>query len=171
MITARIRRMGEGNIFSLSTLVGRGVSHPKSVGGGGTPSQVWVEGYPISGLGGGWGYPIPGLSEGYSIPGLGEGYSISGLGGGTPCQVWMVGGWFRGYLLLTRSGWCWVTWGNLTRSGWFWVPRGTPWPGLDGGGYPGYPPHQVWVVGGYPGYPPYTTRTGWGTPHPLDRAA
>ena len=47
----------------------------------------------------------------------------------TPGQVWMVGG-----------------------------TQGTPWPGLDGGGYPGYPP---------------TTRTAWGTPqpHPLDRAA
>ena len=27
--------------------------------GGGTPSQVWVGGYPISGLGRGWGVPHP----------------------------------------------------------------------------------------------------------------
>ena len=35
IFTARIRRMREGNIFSLSTLAG-----------GGTPSQVWVGGLP-----------------------------------------------------------------------------------------------------------------------------
>ena len=61
--------------------------------GGGTPSQVWGRGYPISGLGGGtlarsgwWGggYPIPCLG-GYPISGLGRGYPISGLVGGTPC--------------------------------------------------------------------------------------
>ena len=55
LITARIRRMGEGNIFSLSTLAGRGgVPCPRSVGGwgvphprswwGGTPSQIWMVG-------------------------------------------------------------------------------------------------------------------------------
>ena len=101
VITTRIQRMGEGNIFSLFTVVG-----------GGYPCQVWmVGGYPVAGLG--W--------------------------GGTPSQV-----------------------------------RGVPRPGLDGGGYLGYPPvrsgwwgyppGQVWIVGGYPWYPS-TTRTGWGTPH------
>ena len=44
IITARIRRMTGGYIFTLSTLAGEGS----------TPSQVWVRGgYPISGLGGG----------------------------------------------------------------------------------------------------------------------
>ena len=42
---------------------------------GGIPSQVWVGGYPISGLNGG-GYPISGLDGG--------GYPISGLGRGVP---------------------------------------------------------------------------------------
>ena len=32
------------------------------------------------------------------------------------------------------------------KSGW----GGTPFPGLDGGGYLGYPPDQVWMVGGHP---------------------
>ena len=70
VITARIRRMGEDNIFSLFTLAGRG----------GTPSQVWVvgEGYPIPGLG--WGVPWPGLDGGYPIPGVGG--TRPGLDGG-----------------------------------------------------------------------------------------
>ena len=57
-ITARIRRMTGGYIFTLSTLAG---------GGKGTPSQVWVGG-------------------GYPISGLGRGYPISGLGG-IPSQI------------------------------------------------------------------------------------
>ena len=71
MFTARIQRMGEGNIFTFCVsphLDGGGG------GGGGTTSQVRVGGYPISGLGSG-GYPIPGLAR-----------------GGTPSQVWL-GGW------------------------------------------------------------------------------
>ena len=94
---------------------------------GGTPSQVWM-------LGG-----TPGLD-----------------GGGLP-QVWMVG---RGY---PRSGFwgvpqVWILGGT----------KGTLWPGLDGGGVPqvwmvgrylGYPPQQGLDGGGYPGYPP--ARSGW----------
>ena len=56
IFTARHPKDGEGYIFSLSTLDG----------GGGTTSQVWVGGYPISGLGGG--YPIPGLGRGVPHP-------------------------------------------------------------------------------------------------------
>ena len=61
VITARIRRMGEGNIFSLSTLAGMGGT-PSQVWVGGTPSQVWVGGYPSQVWTGG--YPIPGLDGG-----------------------------------------------------------------------------------------------------------
>ena len=114
-ITARIRRMGEGNIFSLSTLAGGGgggrrVPHPRS----------------------GWG--------GYLIPGLGGwgGYLIPGLVGGTPSQVWMVGG-------IPRVPPNWVL-----------MVGGVTWPGLHGeGGYPipglGVGPHL---------------RSGGGVPHP-----
>ena len=57
-------------------------------GGGGTTSQVWVGGYPISGLGrggpgGGGGTPSQVQVGGYPIPGPGR--------GGTPSQV-QVGG-------------------------------------------------------------------------------
>ena len=37
--------------------------------------------------------------------------------------------------------------------------QGTPQPGLDGGGYPGYPLDQVWMVRGTWGIP--LTRSGW----------
>ena len=66
--------MGEGNIFSLFTLAGRGgVPHPRSVDRGG--------------------YPIPGWGGGYHVPGLGGGvpHPRSG-GGGVPCPR-SVGGW------------------------------------------------------------------------------
>ena len=43
--TARIRRMREGNSFSLSTLVGGGVPHPRS-GWGGGPVKDQDGGYP-----------------------------------------------------------------------------------------------------------------------------
>ena len=88
VFTARIRRMGEGNIFSLSTLAGRGVPHPRSRWGGGVP-------HPRSGW---WGYPVPGLGWGGGTPSqvwmVGGGYPVPGLdsgGGGNPSQVWMVG--------------------------------------------------------------------------------
>ena len=83
VITARIRRMGEGNIFSLFTLAGEGIPH----------LRFEVGGYPISGLGG---VPHP-MSGGYPISGLGRGVPhlrsrvvpISGLGW-YPSQVWGV---------------------------------------------------------------------------------
>ena len=100
---------------------------------GGTPSQVWVGGYPIPSLGG---------------------YPISGLGwGGTPSQVWMVGG-----IPHLRFGWGYPILG-LDGGGYLGYPR----PGLDGGGtpsqvwmvgVPGIPPNQVWMVGGTWGTPP-----------------
>ena len=80
--------------------------------GGGTPSQVQVGGYPISGLGkeGGTpsqvqvgGYPIPGLA-GYPIPGWGDTSSkvwgVPHLKGGTPSQF----GGYPGLPPPTRSG-------------------------------------------------------------------
>ena len=83
--------MTGGYIFSLSTLVG----------GGGTPSQVWVGGYPTPGLGrgyleyppltrSGWGTP---LDLGWGTPGTGSPQtwdrypSPLDLGPGTP-QTW-----------------------------------------------------------------------------------
>ena len=92
IFTARIRRMTEGYIFTLSTL-----ARSRQ---GGTPSQVWmvVGGYPISGLGGG-------------VPHLRSGGVPHHRYGGYPSQVLMVG-----------------------------VPGVPPQLGLDGGGYPGYPP-------------------------------
>ena len=95
--------------------------------GGGTPSQVWVGGYPIPGLGEG-GYPIPGLGGGYPIPGLGGGVPHPrSEWGGTPSQVWV-----GGYPILGLG------------------ERGTP--------------SQVWMVGGVT--PPPLARSGWGNPPP-----
>ena len=111
--TARIRslpkrRMGEGNIFSLSTLAGRGVPRPRSRWGG-LPHLRSGWGYPVPGLGGGaGGYPISGLGKG--VPHLRSGWGVPhprsgwwGVTQGTPNQVWIVGG-YLGYPL-TRSGW------------------------------------------------------------------
>ena len=102
IITARIQRMREGNIFSLYFQS----VHTCGGGGGRTPSQVWVR---VPHLRSGWGIGYPGYPP-----------TRTGWWRGTPSQVWMVGG-----------------------------TRGTPWPGLDGGGVPGVPPsHQEWM--GYP---------------------
>ena len=61
--TASIRRTREGNSFSLSTLAGWGVPHPRSR----------------------WGYPIPGLDfGGYPIPLTGGGYLHPRSGWGVP---------------------------------------------------------------------------------------
>ena len=80
IITARIRRMREGNSFSLSTLAG-GTPSQVWMGGGGTPSQVQMGGYPIPGPDR-RGYPIPGLDgRRYPIPGLDGGYPILLMGG------------------------------------------------------------------------------------------
>ena len=82
IFTARIRRMGEGNIFSLFTLVGGGeVPHLRSEVGGGVPhlrSEVGGVPHLRSEVGG---YPISGLGRGYPISGLGGYPSL----GGTPC--------------------------------------------------------------------------------------
>ena len=66
-------------IFSVCSHLARG--YPLSgLGGGGTPSQVWVGGYPISGLG------VPHRRSGWwGVPGV------------PPGQVWMVGGRYPGY--------------------------------------------------------------------------
>ena len=72
LITARIRRMTEGNVFTLSTISGG-------------------RGYPVSGLN--WGVPHP-RSElgGYPIPGLNGGYPILGLNWGVPYPRYGRGG-------------------------------------------------------------------------------
>ena len=68
IVTARIRRMTEGNVFTLSTIsgggcpipgLGRGVPHPRS--GQGVP-HLRLEGYP--------GYPLPYLDLGCGTPHL-----------------------------------------------------------------------------------------------------
>ena len=69
-IPARIWRMTECNVFTLSTIAGGyPIRGPDRAGGG----------YPIPGLAG-WGYPIPGLDR------VG---TLSCWQGGTPSQVWM----------------------------------------------------------------------------------
>ena len=70
IITARVRSMREGNIYTLECL---SVYH--WFGGG----------YPIPGpVREGGRYPIPGLDGGYPFQGPGGGYPIPGLDGGTP---------------------------------------------------------------------------------------
>ena len=140
IVTARIRRMGEGTVFSLvfsPHLIGGG-RYPSQVGGT-TPSQVWLgeEGTPVRSRG----VPHPSSSWGVPHPRFGW--------GDTPSQVWM------GRYPITRSGW-----GTPPD-----LERGTRIPGM---GYPfrtgmGYPPRHGM---GYPprpgtGYPP---DLGWGTP-------
>ena len=79
-------------------------------------------------------------------------------GGGTPSQVWMVGGRGWRYHIPGQDGGV-----SHPRSRW-----GVPGPGLDGGGYPipgldrGGTPSQVWI-GGYP------SQFWMGVPHPADR--
>ena len=145
IVTARIRRMTEGNIFSLSTLVGGwgGLPHLRSGwGGGGTQSQVQTGGPHLrSGLGGGvshhrsrWGrLPHPRSERG--VPHSADGgYPIQDQDGGTleyplPIQDWM------GYPPDLRWGY------PPSKTGW-----GTP--------------HQQ------NGVPPPPSKTGWGTPAP-----
>ena len=140
---------------------------PASEGWGKVIFSLCVSVHTSTGGGGGAGYPIPGLDrgqEGYPITGLGGGYpgyptARSGWWGYPPGQVWIV-------TPTARSGW----WGvprispgqvwmvgvpgvpPLARTGWLVGYLGSPQPGLDGGGYPGYP-HPA-------------TRIGWGTPYP-----
>ena len=67
VITARIRRMTEGNVFTLYTIVGGGVPPSQvQMGEGGTPSQVQVGCAPFPGRG----YPLPRSGRG-TPPGKG----------------------------------------------------------------------------------------------------
>ena len=133
VITTRIQRMGEGNIFSLFTVVGGGVPLPGLDGGGGTLSQVWggtpsqVRGVPQPGLDGG----------GY----LGYPPVRSGWWGYSPGQVWIVGG-YPWYPSTTRTGW------GTPHQDWM----GYPPPSTTRTGW-GTPPTQVWMVGGTRGTP------------------
>ena len=77
--------MTKGNVFTLSTISGRGGGTPWQVWmvEGGTPARSgWWEGVPRPGLDGG-GVPEPGLD--------GKGLPQPGLDGGGVPQVWMVG--------------------------------------------------------------------------------
>ena len=156
LITARIRRMGEGTVFGLSV-------HTSTGREGGYPSQIWMVGGGVlqPGLDGGGGGGYPG--QVWMVGGI---LARSWLGGGYPSQVWMVegvgttarswwwgggvlqpgldGGGYPGQVLMVEGG----TQGNqLARSGWWW---GVPQPGLDGGGYLGYPLARSGWWGGYP---------------------
>ena len=155
LITARIRRMGEGTVFSLFV-------SPHLRGGG----------YPISGLGGGGVYPISGLGRGYPIPGLAGGVPHPRSGqGGTPSQVCSGGTPWDGVppdlRWATPQTWDGVPppdlgWGTPCQ---VWgVPPGTwdrvPPPNLGRGTPPkpgmGYPPDLGWgnPPGPGTGYPP-----------------
>ena len=149
IITARIRRMGEGTVFSLfvsSHLDGVGVPESGLDGwGGSTPARSGWWGVPRPGLDGG-GYP----SQVWMIGGNPSQVWMVGGTQDTPSQVWMVGG-------VPQPG---LDGGGYPSQVWMvggtW---GTPQPGLDGGGYPGQVlmgeyPGQVWMVGGVPGVSP-----------------
>ena len=104
-ITPRIRRMGEGNIFSLCVS-----SHLDRVGGG-VPHPRFGQGmYPIPGVdeGGGVSYPRSGL-VGVPIPGLDSGVPHSRTGWGAPLPG------LDGVLPLARTG---LNRTELNRSGW-----------------------------------------------------
>ena len=117
IVTDRIRRMREGNVFSLVTPVGGGGGYPGQVQMGGTPPRItphqawlgvpWLGGeYPTSGtppVRPGWGAPWLGVPHlGYTPP-VRPGWGVAqwggtlpwvppsdlagGRGGGTPPQV------------------------------------------------------------------------------------
>ena len=132
----------EGTVFTgvcLLTFVGGGCP-VAGLGGGGTPSHVWVEGVPRPGLdGGGTAFLEWGLGGGVPQPGLdgrGGTPARSGTLGGTPFLGWGVpqpgldGG---GYPIPGVGG-------TLARSGWWGYPRYSP-PARSGwwGGTPGTP--------------------------------
>ena len=111
-MTARIRRMREGNISSLSTLAEGGVPHPAD---GGIP-------HPRSG----WGYPIP--RSGWGVP-----HSQIWMRG-TLSQVWMrVPRVLWDTPIQVRSK---VRMRGYSGYPHHWDWRGTPCPGLDGWGTP-----------------------------------
>ena len=145
LITARIRRMGEANVFTsvcLSDHTCRGAGTPFHGPDRWAPIPGLAGGYSIPGLDGrvphprsGWGYPGVPLSR--SGPRSGQGCTLARTGWCTPIQDWI------GYPL-SRTGW--GTPAELDG-----VP---PWPGLD----VVTPPGQNWM-----GYPT-PTRAKWGTP-------
>ena len=126
LITARIRRMTGGYIFSLSTLFwGEGVPDP-ALDRGGTRSSL------------GWGGTRSSLGQGgVPDPALDRGGTQSSLGwGGYPIQPWMGGypiqPWTRGVPnpALDRGG----SRSSLGQGGYPIQPwRGVPNPALDGG--------------------------------------
>ena len=105
LFTTRIRRMGEGNIFSLFTLSG---------GGGGTKSRsgLWGGGVPQY-LG--WGEPHP-RGGGVPQPGLDSGGEPHPRGGTLARSGWW------GYTPQVRSGW----WGYPPPPGQVWMVGGYP---------------------------------------------
>ena len=130
LFTARIRRMTEGNVFTLSTISGGGGGYPVSGlhWGGGTPFQVWTECTPSQVWMGGTSSQV--WTGVYPI-------LLTGVGWGTPSQV-QTGG---------------------TPSCWWGVPQGTPiqdWIGYPPGlRLDGVPPIQGWM-----GYPPPQSKAG-----------
>ena len=150
LIIVRIRRMREGNIFSLFTpgeqrgyphLVSRGnlqLPHPCQDWIVVPPHQDWMKVHPLGGTG--WRYSPPywdwirypqiGSGWGYPLVGTGWGIPQSGVDEGIPCQDWM------GHPLLgmDRGTPCW-DWMGVP------LPLGAGW-----------------------GYSP--VKTGWGTPPP-----
>ena len=128
-ITARIRRMGEGTVFSLfvSSHLGGGI--PQS-GLGGVPHPKSGQGVPHPRSGWGEGYPSQVWPGGYPIPGLGR-------GGGTPSQVWMREGYPPDQV---------------------WMGYPQTWDGVPPGPGMGYPPDLGWGTFPGPGmgYLPWT---------------
>ena len=166
VITARIRRMREGTVFSLSvhTSIGGGVPHPRS-GRGGYPipgqdrgllhtRSEW-RGYPIL-LMGGEGIPISGLDLGVPHPADGGypskirtgGYPIL-LTGGTPSNI-RTGG-FPGVPPI-ETGWGTLGYPHLDWMGYLHL-------GLDG-----VPPSAGWGTPIETGWDVPPSRTGLGTP-------
>ena len=122
-----VQLWGGGGWYPISGLmVGRGLPHPRSDGGGYLSPGQMVGGVPHPRSNGGGGVPHP--RSGW----------WRGSRGTPPGQVWMVGG-YPGYPQpgLDDGGYL----GYPHRQVWMvGVPGVPPRPGLDGGGYPGYPP-------------------------------
>ena len=161
-----------GNICLFTIMGGRGT--PSQVRGG-SPFQVWLEGYPIPGLAGGsgWGTPFPPPWTWDEVPLLDLGWDTPWTWDGVPPRPGI------GYPLDLGQGTPLdLVWG--TPQTWDWVPPGpgTGYPPGSGMGYPprpgmGYPPRPGM---GYPPGPGMGTPTPWawdgyprtwdGVPHP-----